>query len=225
MTINVRVGSEPEEKSNLEIEEADTDNNGEIDVLVGDAARAADGVINVRVSKKEDPEPPPIKIKLNIRKTLEGNLIISSHPDIDIVIEPRMSRIVTFPRDKKTDRVYGIQDRLFTFLAKKGIVKRSEIQSGSAYGSMQALYPPQREKHTFSFLQAVLLNISKFIEEESHYFDIDEQFEKEFEESLTDPDEEESTELGEIPHGEQKGSIRPGYIYSPYGISSIYRYE
>ena len=54
---------------------------------------------------------------------------------------------------------------------------------------------------------------------------IDDEFEKEFEDSLTDPDEEESTELGEVPHADQKGSIRPGYIYSPYGISSIYRYE
>jgi len=225
MAINIRVGNEPEEVVETEPEDLDVNNDGKINVLVGDAARAADGVIDVKVTKKEKPEPPPVKIKLNIRKALDGRLIISSHPDVDIVIEPRASRIIVFPREKKTDKVYDVQDRFFSYLANKGIVRRSEIQSGSAFGSMQGLYPPQKEKDTFSFLQAILLNISKFIEEESEYFDIDEKFEEEFEDSLTDPDADESTELGEIPHADQKGSIRPGYIYSPYGISSIYRYE
>ena len=95
----------------------------------------------------------------------------------------------------------------------------------AAYGSMEAQYPPPTPDQGFSTVQAVLLVISKFIESESEYFLVDDEFEKEFEDSLTDPDEDESTELGEVPHADQKGSIRPGYIYSPYGISSIYRYE
>ena len=41
----------------------------------------------------------------------------------------------------------------------------------------------------------------------------------ELEDSYTDPDDEESTELGEVPHKEKKGSIDPGY--KPYGL--IYR--
>jgi hypothetical protein len=35
----------------------------------------------------------------------------------------------------------------------------------------------------------------------------------------TDPDDEDSTELGEVPHEEEKGSIDPGY--KPYGL--VYR--
>lgn len=90
---------------------------------------------------------------------------------------------------------------------------------------MEAKYPPPTPDQQFSTLELILLVVSKFVEDESDYFNVDEEFEKEFENSLTDPDEDESTELGEVPHGDQKGSIRPGYIYSPYGISSIYRYE
>ena len=90
---------------------------------------------------------------------------------------------------------------------------------------MEAKYPPPKQDQGYSTLQVVLLVISKFIESEADYFNVDEEFEEEFEQSLTDPDEDESTELGEVPHADQKGAIRPGYIYSPYGISSIYRYE
>ena len=41
----------------------------------------------------------------------------------------------------------------------------------------------------------------------------------EVEDHYTQPDGEESTELGEVPHEEKKGSIDPGY--KPYGL--IYR--
>ena len=87
---------------------------------------------------------------------------------------------------------------------------------------MEARYPESQEA---SPLETVLYVVGKFIEEESQYFNLDDELEEEIEKSLTDPDENDSTELGEIPHSSQKGSIRPGYIYSPYGISSIYRYE
>ena len=41
---------------------------------------------------------------------------------------------------------------------------------------------------------------------------------------LVDPDAENSTELGEVPHEEKKGSLIPGYIRGPYGMTSFYRY-
>ena len=43
-------------------------------------------------------------------------------------------------------------------------------------------------------------------------------------EQLTDPSSEDSTELGEVPHEERKGSLIPGYIRGPYGMTSFYRY-
>lgn len=176
-------------------------------------------------SSDEKPKNEPVTISLTIRKTLDGNIVVSDHPDIDIVINPNENKLITFSTDKRSDKVYDVQDRFFNFLAKKGIIDRSKIQSGSVFGSMEAKYPSPTPDQQFSTLELILLVVSKFVEDESDYFNVDEEFEKEFENSLTDPDEDESTELGEVPHGDQKGSIRPGYIYSPYGISSIYRYE
>jgi hypothetical protein len=183
-------------------------------VKIGDAATESE--------ESEAPKLPPVTIRLNIKKTVDGNVLISDHPDVDIVITPKNKKIIVFPKEKISDKVYDIQDRFFKFLGRKGVILLDSIQGGNVYGSMEASYPPSED---VSALESVLLIVFKFMQEESRYFEIDEEFEEEFEKSLTEPDEDDSTELGEVPHADQKGSIRPGYIYSPYGISSIYRYE
>jgi len=42
-----------------------------------------------------------------------------------------------------------------------------------------------------------------------------------YDDSLTDPNRDDSTELGEIPHEEEKGSIRP-YIFGAYPYGGYY---
>jgi len=168
------------------------------------------------------PEHDPIPVQLNIRKTVDGNILIFDHPDIDITILPEKKKVVAFPKVRISDKVYDIQDRFFKALFEKGVIKQDSVQGGNVYGSMEAAYPDSEE---VSVLQTLILVISKFVEEEKKFVDFDDQVEEEWENSLSDPDEEDSTELGEVPQSSQKGSIRPGYIYSPYGISSIYRYE
>tara|TARA_Y100000034_G_C6739655_1_gene328145 strand:+ start:197 stop:757 length:561 start_codon:yes stop_codon:yes gene_type:complete len=170
----------------------------------------------------EAPKGPPVKIKLNIRKTIDGNLLIFDHPDIDITVVPAKRKIIVFPKEKISDKTYDIQDKFFNFLARRGVVSLGSVHGGNIYGSLEAVYP---EVDDPSSLETSLYVISKFIEEESKYFNLDKEFDDEFERSLTEPDEDDSTELGEVPHSDQRGAIRPGYVYSPYGISSIYRYE
>lgn len=41
-----------------------------------------------------------IKVKLNVRKTLDNNIVIYDHPLIDIVIIPSKNKIFTIPKDK-----------------------------------------------------------------------------------------------------------------------------
>ena len=52
-----------------------------------------------------------------------------------------------------------------------------------------------------------ILAIKKFIEEEKQHMEKEKYLEDEHEERLTNPDEEESTELGEIPQKATKGSL------------------
>ena len=40
-----------------------------------------------------------------------------------------------------------------------------------------------------------------------------------------EPDPEDSTELGEVPHEEEKGSIKPGYMRDAYSMQYLYSFE
>ena len=49
--------------------------------------------------------------------------------------------------------------------------------------------------------------------------------EDEEEERLLNPDKEDSTELGEVPQKQKKGTLNPGYPGYYYGLAGVYRYE
>ena len=55
----------------------------------------------------------------------------------------------------------------------------------------------------------MFLSIAKFIEEERPYFMYEKRYEEQEIDRLTDPDAEDSTELGDVPHDDNKGSIVP----------------
>ena len=67
----------------------------------------------INVDIKMDP-----RIQLKARKTLEGNILILDHEDIDIVLVKEKKKCVTFPKNNLSDRVYDSQDRVFKFLAR-----------------------------------------------------------------------------------------------------------
>ena len=50
-------------------------------------------------------------------------------------------------------------------------------------------------------------------------------YEEREEQEMMNPDDENSTELGEVPHQAEKGSLRPGWIRGPSGMTTHYRYE
>ena len=189
-----------------------------ISVNIGEEAVEA-----AALETEEAEKAPQATFNINVRKTLDNNIVMGDHPDIDIVITPSKNKIVLFPTDRSSDRTYEAQDKFFKYLQKKGLIDPSSVQGGNVFGSLEAIYPDSTEGNVSS-LQIIIFVISKYLQEEKQYFDAADHFEEELEKSLTDPDKDESTELGEVPHSSQKGAIRPGYIYSPYGISSIYRY-
>jgi hypothetical protein len=67
-----------------------------------------------------------------------------------------------------------------------------------------------------------LVSIEKFIKEEKPYYDNVEAVVAGVEDEYTDPDKTDSTELGEVPHHDEQGSIRKGYIRDPYTFSYMY---
>ena len=183
--------------------------------------------VDVKINPTQDQEQPQRRvqanIELNIRKSVDGNLMISDHDELDIVIMPTKNKIVAFPKDKTSDSIYAAQDRLFYDLSKKGLILPESVHAGNIYGSMEARLASSYDGSINPVDMAVLI-IGKFIKEEEPFFALHKNQAQDRVEDLTDPSAEDSTELGEVPHVEKKGSLRPGYIRGPYGMTSFYRH-
>jgi|TARA_B100001063_G_C16654608_1_gene497773 hypothetical protein len=162
-----------------------------------------------------------VKLELDLRRSMNGDLMIFDHGDIDIVLSPDKKKVVTFPKETMTDLVYGAQNRLFSHLRRKGLVVPESIQAGSFFGSFEATLEESSDPNSSSAKMA-LINISNFIDEERPYFEQVEAIVSAEEEHLIEPDNEYSTELGEVPQAAEKGSIRPGYIRDPYSYNYLY---
>ena len=171
---------------------------------------------------KIGPEAHRKTVTLQARKMVNGDIILYDHPEVDIVIAPRKKRITIIAKERITDDVYDAQDRMFAHLAKKGVVAMDSIQGGNVYGTMEAKY---QINDNINGLNLLLIELERYIQEDKQGYIYNDYFEK-MEQSFTDPEEQHSTELGEVPHEESQGSLRPGYLVYPYGSvgsMSLYR--
>jgi len=162
-----------------------------------------------------------VRLELNARQSLNGDVMIFDHGDIDIVLSLTNNKVVTFPKDTMNDLVYGAQNRLFSFLHKKGIVIPESIQAGSFYGSLEATLENASSKE-INAPKLALINISTFVDEERPYFENTEAIVSMADDELTHPDNTDSTELGEVPQEVEQGSIRTAYIRDPYSLNYLY---
>tara|TARA_S200002703_G_scaffold95339_1_gene82405 strand:- start:1234 stop:1764 length:531 start_codon:yes stop_codon:yes gene_type:complete len=161
--------------------------------------------ITIRVGDKANRKL--VTLEMDVRKSLSGDLMIFDHGDIDIVLSTANNKVTAFPKEVLSDYVYGAQNRLFSFLKKRGVVIPETVRAGAFYGSFEAtLQKPINEK--ISAAKMTLVNISEFINEERPYFEAMEAYVADTESEYVDPDKEKSTELGEVPQASEKGSMR-----------------
>ena len=181
-----------------------------------------DSTINVKIAeptlsvKVVDTSKLVYEFNLNLRRALNGDLMIFDHKDIDIIILTEKKKIVAFAKDMMSDIVYGAENRLFSHLRKQGIIAYDSIQGGNVYGSMEGLMLEIKGDKENKSLHYVLHEISEWMNSERPYFESLEAHDDMLNDQVLDPDEESSTELGEVPHEEEKGSILYKGMYSPY---------
>ena len=171
-------------------------------------------MISVQVHKQKE----LIQIELKARKTLDGNILIFDHQEIDIVIMPEKNKVVTFAKNDFSEMIYEVQNRFFNFMKKRGIVTYDSIRGGNVYGSLEGIIAEAKDEH-INTLDYTIYNIYKFLKEEKPHYDYMEDYEQMLDDYYTEPTGEDSTELGEVPQSSEKGSIRPGYNYAPYWMS------
>jgi len=157
-----------------------------------------------------------IKIALEARKTLDGKIMILDHLHIDIVLDTKTKTITTFPKESLSDEVYETQNAYFDKLRKDGVIIADSIEGGNVFGSLQATYPDSSNAEV-SPTHVVLLSTKNFIKEELPYLQMEKEYEDEIEQEYLEPDDEESTQLGEVPEEPKKGSITPYYIRNYLG--------
>ena len=177
--------------------------------------------LKVTIAQTEETKPD-IQFNLQVRKTLSGDYIMAGHPQIDIVYSPEKKKISSFTKEKIDNCGYGSHDSLYKHLYQRGIVDIESVTGGNIYSSFEAaILEPKIQPD--NLIPIVLMNISQWIDEDREKYDFVHDFRDLEEEELLEPDKEDSTELGEVPHAPEKGSMSryPLKMYSPYS----YYYE
>lgn len=160
------------------------------------------------------------KVSLAIRKTLDGNILIQDHHNMNIVIMPDKGKILTFPKGEFSQDCYTDQDQMFHFLVQNGVITPDTIIGSNIYGSLEAKFNIQKVGDEEP-LEVVILNISNFLTKDKEEYSVRKKFIDDLERELLHPDYESSTDLGEVPQEKFKGSI-PKYGFPSRGI---YRYN
>jgi len=172
----------------------------------------------VKEREEQQTQKPSITKKIPVKKGLDGDLLFLTHPTIDIVLKP--DKVLAFAKNGRyTDDAYAALKRLFDLLANRGAIKFETVEGGSIYGSLEA--PLAKPTAGQSAIQVFTYLIGEFLEEERSEV-YNEYYEEEVMDWYTEPTEEDSTALGEIPQSADKGilPINP----SPTGLYLIYRY-
>jgi hypothetical protein len=183
--------------------------------------------INIKVIDDEtsEPTPPPsedkvtitvaekdrIEAKLKLRSAINGDLMIMDHKDIDIVISQKDKKITAFAKDTLSDMVYGAESRLLEYLRRNGLIQIDSIQGGNIYGSLEA-----KLQDAPKVIEVSLMKIAEWMEEEGPMMSGRSAYDEMEDEHLLQPDNEFSTELGEVPQAEEKGSIVKSNLFAPY---------
>jgi len=162
--------------------------------------------IEIKVNPELLADETPVQARelINIRRTLNNDLIMSDHPDIDVIVSPKNNKVLAIAKDEFGDHVYASASRLFDYLGKRGVVQLETIHAGNIYGSLEAMLPENDEVDP---IQVAVYVINEFLKEEVPYYTRNDELERELEKNLLEPDDEDSTELGEIPHDPLKGTL------------------
>lgn len=156
-------------------------------------------------SQPEKEEKKNYFVKAKARRTLDNNIIVSDHPDVDIVIMPEKMKIITFIKESMDDSIYQTQDRFFKYMQRKGVILPESVRGGNVYGSIEGKIAPPEKKMPID--EMCLLLVAKFIEEEKPAFTYEQEIHDATIEDMTEPESDETTELGKVPQAAEKGSI------------------
>ena len=167
-----------------------------------------DSGVKIEIVEKDE-----INFKLMTRSAINGDIMILDHKDIDIVLKQSNGKIITFAKETISDYTYGAESRLLEFMRKKGVLEYDSIQGGNIYGSLEGQLMKSED---IEVNKVALKIISEWMITEESYLKGTTAYDDVSDEHLLSPDGEYSTELGEVPHEDEKGSILQHNLFAPY---------
>ncbi len=147
----------------------------------------------------EEVAAPQATVKLKARKSLDGNIIISDHQLMDVVLIPAKNKVLTIPHPGFGEEVYYKQKDFFSALSRRGIFSGA-MEGGNIYGVYEAKLATSEE---VSPVQVALLEIERYFKQEAVEEGFGEDFDEEIEDRFINPEDDESTELGEVASEEE----------------------
>jgi len=167
--------------------------------------------------------PIDARIRLKARKTMDGNILILDHPEIDIVLALKSKKVLAISKTQYGDHVYATQSRLFEHLGKQGVIDRATVHGGNIYGSLEGTIVESNEPARVDPIQMTLYSVVSFLLEEKPHYSAIKQYEIDFEKEILEPGDADSTELGHIPHKKRKGTMTQyAGINTAYGLYGMY---
>jgi hypothetical protein len=172
-------------------------------------------------------DKPDARVTMRARKTMDGNIMIYDHPEINIVISPSSGKVFSLPKTQYGDHIYAVQSRLFDHLARKGVVDGASVYGGNIFGSLEGklLVVEENQKENVDAVQVAIYSVAKFLQNEAPLYNKYREYEEDMEKDLVDPPDDETTPLGKIPHEPRQGTVNtyPG-SQAAYGLVG-YQYE
>ena len=142
----------------------------------------------------EEVAAPQATVKLKARKSLDGNIIISDHQLMDLVVVPAKNKVLIVPRPGFGQETYYKQKDFYNALNRRGVFS-GPLEGGTVHGVYEAKLGMSDE---VSPVQVALLEIERYFKQEAVEEGFGSEFDEEIEDRFINPDDENSTEAGEI---------------------------
>ncbi len=143
--------------------------------------------------------PIQATISLIAKETLNGDIMIYDHPEMNIILSPGKKVVTLLPKTQYSDKVFNTQKRFIDYLIAKGVAEPKSIRSGSAFYTLECQLFDSKNKN-ISPTDVFLYLTATFMKDEEPFYNAVNYYDTEVDKMFLEPSEEDTTELGEFDH-------------------------
>lgn len=174
------------------------------------------------VTRKEQMEKLIVSDKINIRKTLDGKLILN-HYLFSVIIDTEKLKILIVPKENQdSELTYGVANKMLNVLFLRGIIDKSSIKGSNVFNSLECKILDSEDVDS---IQMAIFAIHSFIRQQEEEHNTVKEYFDELEQYITndEKDVENNTGLGDIPQKTKAGGGKLNPAYASSRLNSVYQ--